>query len=66
MPTHVFYHRAGDGLIERLDYLICDRPRLLGSYPYEQKLIDFPEPVVFWADATGETVGIAPVLPSQD
>lgn len=66
MSTHVFYYRACDGSIKRLDNLICTRPFLLGSYPYEQKLVGFPEEVVFWVDATGESVGVAPILLPQN
>ena len=66
MPTHVFYHRTSNGSIGRLDSIISDRPRILGSYPHEQTLVGFPENVVFWADATGVSVGIAPILPPPD
>ena len=66
MPTHVFYDRTCDGSIEQWDSIISDRPGMLGSYPYKQNLVGFPEAVVFWADATGESIGVAPVLPPQN
>ena len=63
MRTYVFYHRTLKGSIERLANLISDHPDLRGSYNHEESLVDFPETTVFWAEAEGESLGVAPVVP---
>ena len=62
MPRFVFYLRSQRGDIERLGNVTALGPdRLLGSYQHKELLVDFPEPIVFWASDEGSTVGIAPL-----
>ncbi len=48
MSRFVFYLRTKEGRIERLENMITEGTKsILGSYQYEEVLIDFPEPLVF-------------------
>ncbi len=57
----MFYLRDTDGHIERMENFVpAPLNNLLGTYQYEERLINFPEATVFWADEHGSSVGIAP------
>lgn len=65
MSEFVFYLRTEEGRIERLGNMVTvTSESILGSYQYEEVLIDFPEPIVFWANEKGVSVGIAPLISS--
>ena len=65
MTKFVFYVRTQEGKIQRLGNMITDTSEsILASYRYEEVLIDFPEPLVFWANGKGLSVGIAPLISS--
>ncbi len=63
MSRFVFYLRTKEGRIEHLENMITEGTKsILGSYQYEEVLIDFPEPLVFWANDEGVSVGLAPLV----
>jgi hypothetical protein len=67
MSKFVFYLRTKEGHIERLGNMIAIGPEsLLDSYQYEESLIDFPEPAVFWASDEGSSMGMAPLTASRN
>ena len=62
MKNYMFYLRNTQGSIERMkNFIPAPINTLLGTYPYEELLINFPEAIVFWANPRGASVGIAPV-----
>ena len=65
MSEFVFYLRTEEGRIERLGNMVTvTSESILGSYQCVEVLTDFPEPVVFWANEEGVSVGIAPLISS--
>ncbi len=66
MGEYVFYMRTDEGHLERLgNMIVIGHNSLLGSYEYEEALVNFPEFTVFWANEQGSSVGIAPIIPDQ-
>lgn len=70
MFEYAVYIRTTRGYIERTNRLISNPPcdpqetyRSLAPYVHEEELVGFPEPVVFWDNRTGLSVGIAPINP---
>jgi hypothetical protein len=54
------YQRDASGIIARTGHRINGNHNAT-QYLYEEKLISWPEKRVFWVDATGPTIGAAPV-----
>ena len=66
MSEFIFYFRTEEGRIERLQNMITVASEsILGAYRYEEALRDFPEPTVFWVKPEGDSIGIAPLIPSR-
>ena len=70
MPSYAVYIRTSEGYIERMKNIISHLPHIArplsensNPYVYEEALVGFPEPMVFWATSTGPSVGIAPLSP---
>jgi hypothetical protein len=70
MPSYAVYIRTREGYIERMKNIISHLPHIArplsensNPYVYEEALVGFPEPMVFWATRTGPSVGIAPLSP---
>lgn len=64
-PTakYVPYVRSSYGHIERLiDNIYSCSDEQLALFPHEEALSGWPESRVFWAEATGMCVGIAPTI----
>lgn len=62
MPKFVPYIRNQDGSIERISDAIFESYHgEMKPYLFEEQLIGWPEPKVFWAKAGGPSVGIAPL-----
>lgn len=62
MNKCVFYLRDQAGKIQPIESLgEVPRDGLLGLYPFEEPLMNFPETVVFWSMKSGPCVGVAPV-----
>lgn len=54
--------RTAEGYIERVSFAIYNSPHdVLYPYIYEQRLLGWPEPKVFWAAKSGPCIGVAPV-----
>jgi hypothetical protein len=67
MSKFIFYLRTAEGHIERLGNMIAIGPEsILDSYQYEEPLMDFPEPIVFWASEEGSSMGMAPLISSPE
>ena len=62
MAAFAIYVRAENGLVRRHHEMAHYWPQFL-DYPFvhEEQLVDRPESKVFWAEATGPTMGLAPV-----
>ncbi|SCX77147.1 hypothetical protein SAMN05216308_10193 [Nitrosospira sp. Nsp13] len=59
---HIVYLRAADGTIERMPAAIYNAEAdSKGPYLYEEALVGWPEPRVYWAKETGPSTGIAPL-----
>ena len=72
MPSYAVYIRTKEGYIERMKNIISHLPQIArplsensNPYVYEEALVGFPEPMVFWATSTGPSVGIAPLSPDS-
>ena len=63
MNKCVFYLRDQDSNIQPIESLgKVSRDGLLGSYEFEEALMNFSETTVFWSMKFGACVGVAPVL----
>lgn len=72
MMSYAVYIRTREGYIERMRNIISHLPHITrplsqssNPYVYEEALVGFPEPMVFWATSTGPSVGIAPLSPDS-
>ena len=62
MNKCVFYLRDQAGKIQPIESLgEVPRDSVLGLYPFEEPLMNFPETIVFWSMKSGPCVGVAPV-----
>lgn len=57
--VYVEYTRADDGLLERGHRVVLSESDL-AEYPHRERLVGWPEGVVYWAALTGPCGGIAP------
>ncbi|MDE2365753.1 MAG: hypothetical protein KGM95_02340 [Betaproteobacteria bacterium] len=64
------YIRTQEGHIKRLENIVSGFPNSmqvhygsLSHYVHEERLVGFPESIVLWANSTGPSVGIAPLIP---
>ncbi|PTR17675.1 hypothetical protein C8R31_101842 [Nitrosospira sp. Nsp2] len=63
MRKYVPYIRTAEGFIERVSYAVYNSPdEPPAPYVHEQSISGWPESTVFWAKATGRSVGIAPLF----
>jgi len=62
MGKYITYLRTPDGNIERQpDAIITHSDDSLDPYMYEENLVGWPEPKVYWANDRGPSVGLAPL-----
>jgi hypothetical protein len=64
MNTYTVYHRAEDGtLTRRPEGFVPTEPLTTSErivrYQFEERLLGWPERVVYWRHETGQTYGVA-------
>lgn len=66
MHRYVPYIRTKEGHIERIDFAIFSSDKPVDTYPYEEALVGWPEPQVFWKKEEGPSIGVAPIPNPMD